>query len=73
MIDVLEKRLQACLRLLKGLLLVQIHFFPLNGLLRSDLANAFSVGWPGLDMTFAGSDIEQAFHIHIATVLSPSV
>ena len=36
-IDVFKKRLQTRLRLLKGLILVQIHFFPLYGLLRSFL------------------------------------
>ena len=72
-VDILQKRLQASLGPLVGLLLVQIHFFPLNGLLRSDLANAFSVGWPGIDMTFAGPDIEQALHIDMATVLSSPV
>src|SRR5450759_2396260 len=71
-IDVLQKRLQAGLSLLEGSILMQIHFFPLHG-----LEEAFCeciLGWPARSgHADGGSDIEQALHIHITTVLSSPI
>jgi len=42
MIDILQKRPQACLSLLKGLILVHIHFITLQHILQNFSSNAFS-------------------------------
>ena len=41
---------QVCLRLLKGLILVQLHFFPQRASSAKLSAKALSVGCPGVDM-----------------------
>ena len=72
MVDILQKRLQACLRRLKGLIVVQRHFFPLQRLEKAFCERI--LGWLARGRhADVGSDIEQARHIRIAAVLSPSV
>jgi hypothetical protein len=58
---------------LKGLILVEIHFPTQRASSAKLFANVFSVGCPGVYMTFVGPDIEQALHIPIVSVLPTSV
>jgi hypothetical protein len=70
MVDILQKRLEVGLRLIKGLILVQINFLTLQGLdkaFRECVLGGLSRG----RHTDSGSDIEEALHMGMATILFP--
>jgi hypothetical protein len=70
MVDILQKRLQARLPPLQGLILVQIHFFPQRAS-SAKRSRERVLGWLSRSgHADGGPDIEQALHIHMATLLS---
>jgi hypothetical protein len=52
---------------------VEIHLLAQRSSSAKLSANAFAVGYAGVDMTFVDPDLEQVLHISIASVLSSSV
>jgi len=71
-VDILQKRLETSLSLLKGLILVKIDFLTLHGLDKAFRERVH--GWLSRGRhTDVGPNIEQTLHIGMATILSPPV